>query len=81
MEEIEPERQKSVLEGSMRKKCQRHKEVNISYSQSPIEQQNCLEETTESENPLRREQLVGSEDLNGEIQGDPEGFPPTETKK
>ena len=34
----------------------------------------------ESENPRRREQPVGSEDVRGELQGEPEGFQPTETK-
>ena len=29
---------------------------------------------------LRREQPVGDEDLSGELQGEPEGFQPTETK-
>ena len=32
------------------------------------------------ESALRQEQLVGSEDLSGELQGEPEGFQPTETR-
>ena len=41
-------------------------------------QQICQEETTNSEN--RREQPVGCEDLSGELQGEPEGSQPTESK-
>ena len=37
---------------SMQKKCWRHKGVNFWYSQSPMEHQNCQEETTNSQNPL-----------------------------
>ena len=37
-------------------------------------QQNCQEETTNSENPLQGgNKPVGSEDLSGELQGEPEG--------
>ena len=44
-----------------------------------MEQQNCREETTISENPLRREQTVRSEDLSGELQGELEESQPTES--
>ena len=47
-------RPKSIFESSMQKKCQRHTGANILYYQSQMEQQNCLEDTTESENPLQR---------------------------
>ena len=44
-------------------------------------QQNCWEETTNSEKLTpRREQPAGSEDLSGELQGEPEGPQPTESK-
>ena len=43
-------------------------------------QQNCQEETTNSENPLRREQAVRRENLRGEFQGEPEESQPTELK-
>ena len=39
--------------GSMQKKCYRHKGVHKQYSQSQMEQQNCLEEIMEFENPLQ----------------------------
>ena len=46
-----------------------------------MEQQNCQEEPTEFQEPTpRREQPVRSEDLRGELQGELEGFQPTETK-
>ena len=41
-----------MLEALMQKKYQRRKRVNISYSQSKMEQQNCLEEIMKIENPL-----------------------------
>ena len=48
-------------------------------SQSQMEQQNCQEEITNSENPLQGgSKPVGSEDLSGELQGKPEGSQPTE---
>ena len=51
------------------------------FSQQQMVQLNCQEETTNSENPLlRQEQPVGCEDLSGELEGEPEGFQPTETK-
>ena len=46
-----------------------------------MEQQSCLEEITESENALvSQEQLVMSEDLREELQGNSERSQPTETK-
>ena len=50
-------------------------------SQLQMEQQNCQEETKNSEKPTpRREQRVRSQDLRGELQGELEGSQPTETK-
>ena len=43
-------RQKAVLEGSMQNKYSRQRRVIFSYSQSQMEQQNCLEEIMKSEN-------------------------------
>ena len=44
-------------------------------------QQNCQEETTNSENPTQRRQpTVRSEDLSGELQGEQGETQPTETK-
>ena len=43
-------------------------------------QQNCQEETANSENPLRREQAARRENLRGEFQGEPEESQPTELK-
>ena len=46
-----------------------------------MEQQNCSEENNEFREPtLRREQPVRSEDLRGELQGEPEGFQPTDSR-
>ena len=51
-----------------------------SYSQWQTVQQNCQEETTISENPLKREKnTVRSENLSGELQGEPGESQPTET--
>ena len=53
-----------------------------SDSQLQMVQQNCQEETANSENPtLRRQRNVRSEDLSGELQGEPGEPQPTESKK
>ena len=73
-----------VRKPSSKNQCKRSvdatKGVNFFfYSQSQMEQQNCQEETTNSENPLQGENKPeGSEDLSGGIQGEPEGSQPTE---
>ena len=46
-------RQKFILEESMQKKHWRLKEEKNSYSKSKMVQQNCQEETKNSENPLQ----------------------------
>ena len=68
---------------SLFSKAQRPKKrVNVCNSRSRMEQQNCLEEiTVESESPLQGgEQLVRSEDLREQLQGNSERSQPTETK-
>ena len=42
-------------------------------------QQNCQDEIKNSENRLWQHRPVWSEDLSGELQGESEGFQPTET--
>ena len=57
------------------------KKLNFENSQPRTEQQNCLEEITQSENPLKGgDQPVRSDDLSGELQGGREGPQPTESK-
>ena len=51
-------RQKAVPESSMQRKDLRTKKLNILYSQSQMEQQNCLGETMEAENPLQGEIIL-----------------------
>ena len=43
-------------------------------------QQNCWEETMNSENSLQGGNNLRSEDLSGELQGEPQGPQPTESK-
>ena len=45
-----------------------------------MDKQNCQDKTTHSEIPLQGGKLVRSEDLRGDLQGEPEWFQPTETK-
>ena len=68
-----------ACEVSMQKKYWRHKGDNILYlPSSRWHSKNYQEKTTNSEKPTpRREQPVGSEDLSGELQGEPEGLQPT----
>ena len=72
--------QKFILEESTRKKCWRHKGVNFWYSQSPMEHQNCQEETTNSQNPLQcGNKTSRREDFSGELQGESGESRPTRT--
>ena len=75
-------RQESILEASMQKKYGRHKGGKFFlHSQEHMPQQNCQEETTKFREPtLGRKQPVRSEDLRGELQGEPDGLQPAEAK-
>ena len=65
----------------MQKKYKRNKGEKISLSEKQMVQQNCQEKTTNSENPLQDgKKPVGSEDLSGDRQLEPEGPQPTESK-
>ena len=62
-----------ALEESTRKKYWSDKKMMNSCSQLQMGQQNCQEETTNSQKPLKgRNNLWGVKNLSGELQGEPD---------
>ena len=75
-------RQKSMLEGSMQRKLSRRKKVNILHIPNRSWNRNLLgRDDGVRESTPTRDQLVGSEDLRGDLQGNSEKSQPIDETK
>ena len=75
-------RQKSMLEGSMQRKLSRRKKVNILHIPNRSWNRNLLgRDDGVRESTPTRDQLVGSEDLRGDLQGNSEKSQPIDKTK